>query len=56
MPGIGRQDVIDYLRWLADQPAGVDHRAWLFHAALLLRRDVETDIPPLQERHGDATV
>jgi hypothetical protein len=57
--GITRQDVIDYLRELADSPDGVTHRAWLFHAALLLRRDVDTVFVsqrPEQERHGDQTI
>jgi len=39
LAGITRADVILYLRWLADQPGGVPHRAWLFHAAHLIERD-----------------
>jgi hypothetical protein len=42
MPTTNRDDVIEYLVWLADQPDGVKHRAWLFHAALLIRRDRDT--------------
>lgn len=37
--GISREDVRDYLRWLADQPDGVNHREWLFHAAHIIERD-----------------
>jgi hypothetical protein len=37
--GYGRQEVVAYLRYLADRPEGVRHRAWLFHAAHLLTRD-----------------
>lgn len=63
--GVGRQDVIDYLRALADHPDGVRHREWLFHAAIMLKRDPETIIPahiprsPKQnahDRHGDETI
>jgi hypothetical protein len=39
---IGPLDVADYLRWLADQPDGVRHRGWLYHAALIIRRNHET--------------
>ena len=40
--GIGRSDVVAYLRWLADQPGGIEHRGWLFHAAHIIRRDAQT--------------
>lgn len=42
--GVNRADVIAYLRWLADQPDGVQHRQWLFHAALMLDRDVSASV------------
>ncbi len=61
MSGIGREDVIAYLRWLADHPDGVKHREWLFHAAHLIARDASTVFVPMkpqtgQERHGDQTI
>lgn len=37
----GRAEVVGYLRALADRPEGIEHRAWLFHAAHLLNRDAE---------------
>lgn len=42
MTAIGRQEVVTYLRRLADLPEGVKHRTWLFHAAHMLNRDVTT--------------
>lgn len=39
---MSRAELIAYLRWLADQPDGVAHRAILFRSALLLDRDVTT--------------
>jgi hypothetical protein len=59
--GIGRSDVIAYLRWLADQPGVIPHRQWLFHAALMLDRDVSTRFVPMKsstsmERHGDQAI
>ena len=62
MSGIDRQDVVTYLRWLADQPDGLKHRDWLFHAAHIINRDAETfGLPrrreyPDTERHGDQTI
>jgi hypothetical protein len=62
---MGRQDVIAYLRALADHPDGVRHRAWLFHAARIIALDRETiftarspQLPPQiqEERHGDETI
>lgn len=47
---ITRAEVEGYLVWLADQPDGVNHRAWLFHAALLIRRDASTVI--VDKRHA----
>lgn len=54
----GRADVIAYLRTLADSKDGVEHRQWLFRAALMLDRDVSVTFvdrrpAPIQERHGD---
>ena len=37
-----RAATIAYLRHLADQPEGIRHRDWLFAAALMLDRDVNT--------------
>jgi hypothetical protein len=59
--GTGRQEVIEYLRWLADHPDGITHRDWLFHAAHIIARDNTTVFVPLkpapeQERHGDQTI
>jgi hypothetical protein len=52
----GRADVIAYLRWLADQPDGIKHRAMLYRAAYALTHDPRPDRPhPEQERHGDQT-
>ena len=56
MTGIAREEVVQYLRWLADQPDGVRHRAWLFHAAHLIMRDATLVFRPLEERHGDQSV
>jgi hypothetical protein len=49
----GRAEVIAYLRWLADQPDGVKHRAMLYRAAYALTHDPKPH--PEQERHGDQT-
>lgn len=60
----GKAEVIAGLRWLADQPGGVPHRALLFRAAWLLQRDEavifasdKQPIPALTEqRSGDSVV
>lgn len=49
-----RQEIAAYLRWLADQPDGIDHRRVLFLAAWVLTQGmgaIYTD--KRQERHGD---
>jgi hypothetical protein len=59
---IGRTEVIAYLRRLADKPEGIVHRAWLFQAALMLDRDVNTifrcsrckETHVTEQREGDA--
>lgn len=51
-----REDVIAYLRWLADQQGGIPHRDVLFRAALMLARDHSTIFVPQQERHGDQSI
>lgn len=53
---ISRDEVIAYLRWLADCPEGIEHRAWLFHAALIIARDRDTIFMPQQERHGEEAI
>jgi hypothetical protein len=59
--GIGRDDVIAYLRLMADRCAPGD-RMWLFHAAHMLYRDQTTVFVPLtfypgpMERHGDQAI
>lgn len=54
--GIGRDDVVAYLKWLADSPDGMAHRHWLFHAALIIKRDAHTVYVPREERHGDQAI
>jgi hypothetical protein len=57
----GREEVVAYLRYLADLPEGVRHRAWLFHAAHIITRDATTvyacstcaDATGYSEREGD---
>jgi len=50
--GTDRRDVVAYLRWLADQPDGIDHRQVLFRAALIITRDGNTE---REERYGPQT-
>jgi len=50
----GRAEVIAYLRWLADQPDGANHRQMLYRAAYALSH-LEPPPHPEQERHGDQT-
>lgn len=60
----GKAEVIAGLRWLADQPGGIPHRALLFRAAWLLQRDESVTfirqsdpLPALTEqRSGDSVV
>lgn len=48
-----RQELIAYLRWLADQPDGLRHRSMLYRAAYMLTHGASEPIP--HERHGDQT-
>lgn len=41
MKGVSREDVVTYLRIMAETTAIMD-REWLFHAAHLIKRDAET--------------
>ncbi len=48
-----RSEVISDLRWLADQPDGVTHRALLFRAALIIERDATLMMSAIRHRRPE---